>query len=1220
MNILSLNIRGVGSVSKGEWVRRICQENDISMVMLQESQFTALDGVEIGKFWGNTDFYYDWVPSSGRSGGLITIWNPKLLVDTVVTKHANFLSVSGVLKESGKEMVFVNVYVPHKIIDKRRVWAELNLFLRSNDKYWFLGGDFNCVRSREERRNSKFHVPSSGEFNNFIEDIGGCEFPLRGQKFTFCSGDKLSRIDRILVSNSIISDWPNAEYRALLREFSDHNPLVLKMVYRNFGAKPFRFYNSWLNRNGLEEIVAKAYSDVATDDSVDPPDIIFIKKLKCLKSVILSWIKKVKDREGEEEISLKSDLNDLQMVMEDRDLTEEELWVFEEGTNRLKELDQFRIHDLKQKSRVRWAKEGDENTSFFHGFINNRKANNAIPGLMVNGVWETRPNFIKKEVLSFFRSSKFSEDLVDRPNLICYGLKFLGAEDAGFLIRPFSQEEIKDAAFGCGSDKAPGPDGFNFRFIKKFWSYFVQDFCAIFQYFFHNARINRGAGSSFITLIPKVKDPISLGDYRPINLIGTVSKILSKVLANRLKTVIDKVINENQTGFIAGRYILDGPLIVSEVIAWAKQSGKKFFMFKIDFAKAYDNVNWGFLIMVMRQMRFPEEWCSWIYGVLSSARSSILVNGSPTFEFSCGKGMRQGDPISPFLFIIVMEALSGLVKKACDDGIFTGIKLPNGGPTVSHLLYADDAMIMGEWSDANFKTLKRILRIFYLCSGLKINISKSTLYGIGVNVEDTKLKADELGCGVGELPFKYLGIQVGAKMGRINSWEPIIEVFQKRLSGWKSRVLSIGGRVVLIKSVLESLPVYYFSLFKVPVMVKNKLEAMIKRFLWGGNSDANKIHWVGWDLVTRPKKCGGLGLTKLDVSNNALLLKWIWRYRMEVKSMWRKVIDAIHGSKRRWQSVPCNFNIRGVWCKIVNCGSKLILNGTAFNNLMQGKVGDGSAIRFWIDPWVSRIPLKSAYPALFRLERNKWCTVADRIGHDDLMGIMMWDWKAYPNSDQEKEELVDCFRLVAGTKLSQLKDTWTWNDVPLQHLAVHDIKKWVTRDEVEEANDYHTWCKWVPAKCNIFMWRISLDRIPTKQALSRRNIWVGDLKCSLCEDGEETTDHIFTSCPVADGVWSGIAHWCHLPPIFLFSVKDIQSLADQTRFRAGKKDLLLGIFILTCWRLWKARNEKVFKAAKVQICNIIADVKSLSFLWFNSRAKKDRVEWKEWNRFAFDVT
>ncbi|XP_021971930.1 uncharacterized protein LOC110867101 [Helianthus annuus] len=202
----------------------------------------------------------------------------------------------------------------------------------------------------------------------------------------------------------------------------------------------------------------------------------------------------------------------------------------------------------------------------------------------------------------------------------------------------------------------------------------------------------------------------------------------------------------------------------------------------------------------------------------------------------------------------------------------------------------------------------------------------------------------------------------------------------------------------------------------------------------------------------------------------------------------------------------------------------------------------------------------------------------------------------------------------------RLKDTWTWNDVPLQHLAVHDTKKWVTRDEVEEANDYHTWCKWVPSKCNIFMWRISLDRIPTKQALSRRNIWVGDLKCSLCEDGEETTDHVFTSCPVADGVWSGIAHWCHLPPIFLFSVKDIQSLADQTRFRAGKKDLLLGIFILTCWRLWKARNEKVFKAAKVQICNIIADVKSLSFLWFNSRAKKDRVEWKEWNRFAFDVT
>ncbi|XP_021975246.1 uncharacterized protein LOC110870367 [Helianthus annuus] len=226
------------------------------------------------------------------------------------------------------------------------------------------------------------------------------------------------------------------------------------MVYRNFGAKPFRFYNSWLYRDGLEDIVIKVNSNMVNTEIVEPPDVLFMKKLKCIKNEILSWVKKVKETEGEEENSLKADLNDLQMAMEDRDLLEEEVLVFQEGTNRSKELDFFRSLDLKQKSRVRWAKEGDENTSFFHGFINNMKVNNAIPGLMIDGVWETRPSFIR-----FFRN-KFSEDLIERSFLQCYGLKVLDAEDAGLLIWPFSEEEIKVAAFNCGSDKAPGPDGF----------------------------------------------------------------------------------------------------------------------------------------------------------------------------------------------------------------------------------------------------------------------------------------------------------------------------------------------------------------------------------------------------------------------------------------------------------------------------------------------------------------------------------------------------------------------------------------------------------------------------------------------------------------------------------------------------------------------------------------------------------------------------------------
>ncbi|XP_021995665.1 uncharacterized protein LOC110892830 [Helianthus annuus] len=240
-----------------------------------------------------------------------------------------------------------------------------------------------------------------------------------------------------------------------------------------------------------------------------------------------------------------------------------------------------------------------------------------------------------------------------RPSLKAHGLKRLSDADASLLMSRFSEIEVKEVVYGCGDDKAPGPDGFNFKFIKKFWSILSADFMNIMNDFYETGFISRGVGSSFITLIPKNSAPSRLGDYRPITLIGVTSKVISKVLANRLK--------------------------------------------KSD---------------MLRQLGFPSRWCQWVEGILVSARSSVLVNGAPTFEFDCKKGIRQGDPLSPFLFVIVMEALSSLFKKASDIGVFDGMRLPNGGPEVNHFLYVDDAMVLGKWTNFNFNNLKRILRIF----------------------------------------------------------------------------------------------------------------------------------------------------------------------------------------------------------------------------------------------------------------------------------------------------------------------------------------------------------------------------------------------------------------------------------------------------------------------------------------------------------------------------
>ncbi|XP_022004276.1 uncharacterized protein LOC110901804 [Helianthus annuus] len=252
----------------------------------------------------------------------------------------------------------------------------------------------------------------------------------------------------------------------------------------------------------------------------------------------------------------------------------------------------------------------------------------------------------------------------------------------------------------------------------------------------------------------------------------------------------------------------------------------------------------------MAKMRFPSLWCSWIRGVLSSARSSVLVNGAP-------------------------HSSSNVEK---EGGAVNGIQIPNGGPMISHLLYADDAIILG----------------------LKINLSKSNLYGIRVDLAEVKDKARAVGCNAENLPFKYLGLMVGANMNHINNWKPVYDIFEARLSFWKANLLSIGGRITLVKSILECLPNYYFSLYKAPTKVLKDLEALIKRFLWGGGSgEAKKMHWVAWDRVSISKEEGGLGLSKLKHINIALLSKWGWQFKTERNNLWKKVVEGLHSRKSK---------------------------------------------------------------------------------------------------------------------------------------------------------------------------------------------------------------------------------------------------------------------------------------------------------------------------------
>ena len=363
--------------------------------------------------------------------------------------------------------------------------------------------------------------------------------------------------------------------------------------------------------------------------------------------------------------------------------------------------------------------------------------------------------------------------------------------------------------------------------------------------FYINGSFPKGSNASILALIPKIKDPQSLNDYRPISLIGCVYKIVAEILAKRLALVLSHLIDERQTAFMKGRHILHGVMIANEVIAEAKLRKKPCIVFKVDFEKAYDSVSWGFLDYMLMRMGFCERWRKWINVCMSSATISILINGCPSQEFVPKRGLRPGDPLAPLLFNIVVEGLTGLMRLAVAKNLFSSYQVGKKKEEVNILQYADDTLFFGAATNDNVRVLKCILKCFELVSGLKINYNKSQFGCLGKSEGWCREATSFLNCSQLEFPFSYLGIPVGVSSKCRSVWQLIISKFEAKLARWKQRNLSMGGRITLINSVLTALPTYLLSFFKIPKHVVQKIVSIQRNFLWGSHQDSNKIPWGG---------------------------------------------------------------------------------------------------------------------------------------------------------------------------------------------------------------------------------------------------------------------------------------------------------------------------------------------------------------------------------------
>ncbi|GJZ69623.1 RNA-directed DNA polymerase, eukaryota [Tanacetum coccineum] len=353
-----------------------------------------------------------------------------------------------------------------------------------------------------------------------------------------------------------------------------------------------------------------------------------------------------------------------------------------------------------------------------------------------------------------------------------------------------------------------------------FWQKF--DFWNYIKLFEATGYISNGCNPSFVVLIPKKADPLGFSDYRPISLISCVYKVIAKLLSTWLARVIDSIIGPNQSAFVKGRQILDGCLMTNKIIRMVTLEDHKLLLFKVDFEKAFDSVNWEFLLVVIRQVGFGAKWSKWIASCLSSASILVLINGYLSKQFKMERGLWKGDPLSPPFF--------SFSSRSSSSNHFGSI-----------------------------------------ASGLKVNIAKSRLYRVGVSRMNIDVVASSLGCDHGSLLFIYLRLLVGRKMNHNKGWNEVVNRIRQRLLSWKANSLSVGGRLTLIKLILGSLPIYYLSLFKAPKKVIELLESIRSKFFWGSKDSKRGISWVKWKSILLDKELGGLGVGCLHAKNLGLL-------------------------------------------------------------------------------------------------------------------------------------------------------------------------------------------------------------------------------------------------------------------------------------------------------------------------------------------------------------
>lgn len=693
-------------------------------------------------------------------------------------------------------------------------------------------------------------------------------------------------------------------------------------------------------------------------------------------------------------------------------------------------------------------------------------------------------------------------------------------------------------------------------------------------------------------------NPSRMQDMRPISLCSVQYKIISKILCNRLKVILPEIVSETQGAFVSGRIISDNILIAHEMIHGLRTNTKVaegWMAIKTDMSKAYDRVEWNFLEVLLERMGFDRIWVRWIMACVTSVSFSVLLNGNSHGHFKPERGIRQGDPLSPFLFILCAEALVSCLNSAEAAGRLHGIKLTEHCPSIHHLLFADDSLLLCKANVEEAQEILNCIRLYGDASGQRVNQMKSSVIFGSLVPEVTKIEIKEvLGIEAEGGEGSYLGLPECFSGSKRKLLSFIREKLHGRLQGWFSKSLSQGGKEIMLKSVAMALPVFAMFCFKLPKDVCEKLTSAMVEFWWSSGNNRKKISWIAWKKLCTEKELGGLGFKDIEKFNQSLLAKQAWRIWSSPNSLLARLLKHRYFHRSEFLESSIGTRPSYAWRSIIH-GRELLQEG------LLKKVGNGRLTKVWTDNWLFDL---SPRPPRYRQD----AVVDLTLTVDELLDHHTNSWKV----DLVRELFVDDdVDLVLKTKVATSReDTTVWGLSKsgrydsrsgykfLESLTNIKTGVQITLPPIEKQLWSRLWKTKTSPKLRHFLWRVLSGALAVKDQLRTRGIPV-DPTCPVCHQGPETICHMLFHCPVAKEAWEMSqfpipqAGWSNnsvfLNMHHLISCSQRQNLGASVRLS----------FPWLLWHIWKSRNGLCFEQIQPRASEVVRKAKEEATIWLN---------------------